>query len=51
MKTQKRKTKWHFTKFIKNIFILLITIYFIYIFININIDIFTKMSFIEFLQY
>lgn len=51
MKTQKKKTKWHFAKFIKNIFILSITIYFIFVFININIDIFTKMSFIEFLNY
>lgn len=51
MKTQKKKIKWHFTKFIKNIFILSITIYFIYILININISVFTNMSFIEFLQY
>lgn len=51
MKTPKTKIKWHFTKFLKNIFILSITIYFMYILININIDIFTKMSFVEFLQY
>lgn len=51
MKTQKKKIKWHFTKFIKNMSILSITIYFIFVFININIDIFAKMSFIEFLNY
>lgn len=51
MKTQKKKIKWHFTKFLKNIFTLSITIYFIYIFINININVFSNMSFIEFLNY
>lgn len=51
MKTQKKKIKWHFAKFINNIFILSISIYFIYILINININVFTNMSFMEFLQY
>lgn len=46
----KRKS-WHFTKFLKNMFKLSITIYFIFIILDIFIDIFSKMSIIEFLNY
>ena len=52
MKAQKKKSfKWNYKKCFKNIFILLITIYYIYILIKINIDIFSKMTIIEFLNY
>jgi len=51
MRTQKKKGKINIAKLLKSIFILFVFIYSLYMFIDINIDIFTKMTFVEFMNY